>query len=69
VGFPRPSTTGAYVIRETNHGTIGDIYALDTGGHLGVLFQAATGEFEITLDSGATGSCVINGDIARFCYG
>ena len=60
----------AYVVvyTETNNGTVGDIYALSSKAHFGVLFQATeTGEFEIYLDSGATASCVINGDIGRFC--
>jgi len=59
----------AYVVvyMETNNETVGEIYDLGSKDHFGVLFQAATGEFEITLDSGATASCVINGDIARFC--
>ena len=59
----------AYVVvyMQTDDGTVGDIYNLDTGKHIGTVVQASTGEFVITLDSDATASCVISGDIARFC--
>jgi len=55
------------VYSETDNGTVGDIYDLDGGEHLGTVIQAATGQYEIASDGGVTGSCIVNGDIATLC--
>jgi hypothetical protein len=61
--------TSAYVVvySQTADGTLGDIYDLDTGEHLGIVFQASSGEYRLEIDTGAKAFCVVNGDIATLC--
>jgi hypothetical protein len=58
-----------YVVEysETSDGTVGEVFDLFDGGHLGSVVQGRTGFYEIAVDSGASASCAINGDVATLC--
>jgi hypothetical protein len=62
-------SNSSYVVTytETANGTVGDIYDLNGGQHIATVVQGPTGSYDIKLDSGGTGSCVVNGDVATLC--
>jgi hypothetical protein len=62
------TTSYVVVYSDTDNGTLGDIYDLSNNKHIGTVVQGASGAFEIVMDTGMTGACVVNGDVATLCH-
>jgi hypothetical protein len=57
--------TGAVI--EDDFERVGDVYDLSDGAHMAIVYQLRTDAFSLELDSGQTGACVVNGDVATLC--